>query len=75
MGSTWLEYINIYPKKYGVFKYNLFSDSEISKSKILDEMENSKKNYDKFISNYNNVKPGTIGVLEIIKILKLNYVF
>ena len=75
MGSTWLEYINIYPKKYGVFKYNLFSDSEMSKSKILYEMEISKKNYDKFISNYNNVKPGTVGVLEIIKILKLNYVF
>ena len=38
-------------------------------------MEKSKKNFDKLIMNYNNVKPNTNGVLDLIKILKSNYVF
>jgi hypothetical protein len=75
MGETWLEYINVYPKKYGVFKYDLFLKKDIIKSELLDAMEKSKKNFDKFISNYNNVKPNTNGVEDIIKILKSNYVF
>ena len=37
-------------------------------------MEKS-KNFDKLIMNYNNVKPNTNGVLDLIKILKSNYVF
>ena len=75
MGPTWLKYINIYPKKYGVFKYDLFSEKKIVESELLEALEIPKKNFEKLIFGYNNVRPGTIGVLEIIKILKSSYVF
>ena len=75
MGETWSQYINVYPKKYGVFKYDLFSKKKITKEELIEAMEKSKKNFDKLIMNYNNVKPNTNGVLDLIKILKSNYVF
>ena len=75
MGKTWSQYINVYPKKYGVFKYDLFSKKEITKEELIEAMEKPKKNFDKLIMNYNNVKPNTNGVLDLIKILKSNYVF
>ena len=75
MGKTWLQYTDVYPKKYGVVKFDLFSKKKIIKSELIEAMEASKKNFDKFIINYNNVKPNTNGVLDLIKILKSNYVF
>lgn len=75
MGKTWLQYIDVYPKKYGVFKYDLFSKKKITKSELIEAMQVPKKNFDKLIMNYNNVKPNTNGVLDLIKILKSNYVF
>ncbi len=75
MGKTWSQYINVYPKKYGVFKYDLFSKKKITKEELIEAMEKPKKNFDKLIMNYNNVKPNTNGVLDLIKILKSNYVF
>ena len=42
MGETWSQYINVYPKKYGVFKYDLFSKKK-KKEELIEAMEKSKK--------------------------------
>ena len=51
----------------------IYFQKKLQKEESIEAMEKS-KNFDKLIMNYNNVKPNTNGVLDLIKILKSNYV-
>ena len=64
---------NSYPSAVGILKYSLDRNTPIDKKKLLKDLNNRIKYYDRYIKNKLVVDKSNIGVEKISKYLKKNY--